>query len=206
MADTAKTTAPAPPKNDGGGSGGNKTQTIGTGEGQVSPAAADRDPSVLEGVKVDTSEAERVASGDKVPLYNVHAGVTRRVGGPFLDELELEQAEVRRAVIEGREPDFKNNAGSAGVPLVTAAELAVAHSADHRALGQFIEDNADNSKKGPTPVAHVDAARNPTKEILETQAAERKAYADYDETKVTSHDDPDVVFTPAAFSTNKSKA
>lgn len=196
MADTAKndpkveTHKPAVTKADE-----NKT-TVGTGEGQISPSAADRDPRVLEDADVDTSEAERVASGEKVPLYNVHAGITRRVGGPFLDELELEQAEIRRAVVEKREPDFKNNAGSAGVPLVTAGVLAQAHAYDSRALGTFIEDNVDNDAKGPTPKAFVDAAGNATAEALETKAAEVKAYADYNESEVTSHDDPAVVFTP----------
>lgn len=168
--------------------------TVGTGEGQIGPGAIQRDPRLAEGADVDTSEAERVASGSKVPLYNIHAGITRRVGGPFLDELELEEAERRRAIVEGRAPDYTNMAGSAGVPLVTAGELAQAHQADTRGLTQFIDENAGNKSKGPTPVTEADAKGNVTQEALDEKEREVKAFLDYDETKVTSHDDPAVVY------------
>lgn len=56
-------------------------------------------------------------------LYNPHAGLTGRDGGPYLDQEERRLAEVRRAAIEGREPDFDNAPAVAGTPLVTAGQL-----------------------------------------------------------------------------------
>lgn len=37
-------------------------------------------------------------------LYNINDGVTGREGGPYLDEIQAREAEVRRAQVEGREP------------------------------------------------------------------------------------------------------
>lgn len=63
-------------------------------------------------------------SEEKVDLFNPHAGLTGRDGGPYLDQEERRLAEVRRAAIEDREPDFDNAPATAGTPLVTAGELA----------------------------------------------------------------------------------
>lgn len=62
-------------------------------------------------------------SEDTKNLYNPHAGVTGRDGGPYLDEEERRLAEVRRAAIEKREPDFDKAPAVAGTPLVTAGQL-----------------------------------------------------------------------------------
>lgn len=58
-----------------------------------------------------------------VPLYNPNDGITGRDGGPYLDQVEAEQAEVRRAKVEGREPDLDNPPATAGIPLTTAAQM-----------------------------------------------------------------------------------
>lgn len=58
-----------------------------------------------------------------VPLYNANDGLTGRGGGPYLDELEAEQAEVRRAKVEGREPDLDNPPATAGIQLNTADRM-----------------------------------------------------------------------------------
>lgn len=58
------------------------------------------------------------------PLFNPNDSLTGRDGGPYLDEEEARVAEERRAVIEKREPEEKP-AATAGIPLVTASELAV---------------------------------------------------------------------------------
>lgn len=62
---------------------------------------------------------------DTVSLFNPHDGLTGRDGGPYLDEEERRLAEIRRAAVEDREPDFsyENIPASAGTPLVTAGEL-----------------------------------------------------------------------------------
>ena len=62
-------------------------------------------------------------SEDTKNLYNPHAGVTGRDGGPYLDQEERRLAEIRRAAVEDREPDFDNAPAVAGTPLVTAGQL-----------------------------------------------------------------------------------
>lgn len=57
------------------------------------------------------------------PLYNANDGVTGRDGGPYLDEVEAREAEKRRAVVEGREPDLDNPPATAGIQLNTAAQM-----------------------------------------------------------------------------------
>lgn len=58
-----------------------------------------------------------------VDLYDANDGRTPRTGGPYLDQIAKEQAEIQRAKLEGREPDLDNPPAVAGTPLVTAAEL-----------------------------------------------------------------------------------
>lgn len=55
-------------------------------------------------------------------LYNANDGLTGRDGGPYLDIEEARQAEVNRARVEDREPDFDNMPASAGIVLVTAGQ------------------------------------------------------------------------------------
>jgi cation transport regulator ChaB len=56
-------------------------------------------------------------------LYNANDGVTGRDGGPYLDVVEAEEAEKRRAVVEDREPDFDNLPATAGIQLNSAAQM-----------------------------------------------------------------------------------
>lgn len=65
---------------------------------------------------------------EKVDLFNPNDGLVGRDGGPYLDQVEAEEAEKRRARIEGREPDLKNPGPTAGIPLVTAARLVETHT------------------------------------------------------------------------------
>lgn len=60
---------------------------------------------------------------DGKPLYNPNDGLTGRDGGPYLDEEEARVAEIRRAKIEGREPDLNSPPASAGIQLSTADQL-----------------------------------------------------------------------------------
>lgn len=55
-------------------------------------------------------------------LYNPNDNITGRDGGPYLDEVEAQIAEERRAVVEGRKPSDEFVA-SAGTPLITGAQL-----------------------------------------------------------------------------------
>lgn len=56
-------------------------------------------------------------------LYNPNDGLHGRDGGPYLDQVQREQAEVVIARREGREPDFENLPLTPGTPLVTADYL-----------------------------------------------------------------------------------
>ena len=59
----------------------------------------------------------------KVNLYDANKGKTPRTGGPYLDEVQAEEAERRRARVENREPDLDNPPPYVGTRLVTASEL-----------------------------------------------------------------------------------
>lgn len=164
--------------------------TIGNYIGDVNAATAPA--SVLEKAN-PPRDAERVQELGKEYLYNPNAGLSPRVGGPYLDNLEMEEAEKRRAVFENREPNYDNMAGSAGVTLQTAGQLAAAFNGGP-ALAQMIEDNAENERLGPRPVGdQVVVGTNV--EAIEASQAEREARRKWDNTKVSSHDQPGVVFT-----------
>lgn len=83
-----------------------------------------------------------------VKLYNANDGIVGRTGGPYLDEEEMEAAEIRRAKVEGREPDLDNPGSTAGVHLVPAHLLAPHHNQvgthfdDVAVDGLFREENA----------------------------------------------------------------
>lgn len=59
----------------------------------------------------------------RVNLYDAQKGRVPRTGGPYLDEIQAEEAERRRAKAEGREPDLDNPGPYAGTALVTASQL-----------------------------------------------------------------------------------
>lgn len=68
---------------------------------------------------------------DKQALYNANDGLTGRSGGPYLDQKEMEDAEVLRAKAEGRKPDLDNPPASAGVLLVTGSWLLANHGVNN---------------------------------------------------------------------------
>jgi hypothetical protein len=59
---------------------------------------------------------------DTVPLFNANDRVTGRDGGPYMDLEQAKLAEVRRAEVEGREPDLENPPAYAGIQLNTAGQ------------------------------------------------------------------------------------
>lgn len=73
-----------------------------------------------------------------VALYNAQHGKTPRTGGPYLDDVEREQAEIRRAKVEGREPDLDNPPPTAGTVLVPKSML-VERDADKNHLSDTVE-------------------------------------------------------------------
>lgn len=101
---------------------------------------------------VDTSEDQKVqelreaGSGikesetKKVALYNANDGVVGRDGGPYLDLVEMERAEVIRARKEDREPetDHAAMASTPGIQLVPANRLGV----HYNQVGTVINEDA----------------------------------------------------------------
>jgi hypothetical protein len=59
---------------------------------------------------------------DTVPLFNANDRLTGRDGGPYMDIEQAKLAEVRRAEVEGREPDLDNPPAFAGIQLNTAGQ------------------------------------------------------------------------------------
>ncbi len=97
------------------------------------------------------------------PLYNPHDGLSKRDGGPYLDQIELEQAEIRRAKAEGREPDLDNLQGTAGVRLVTAEELVKYPKKPENWIpdaAAMVDELADVEGVGPTPAANKRKAQD----------------------------------------------
>lgn len=110
---------------------------------------------------VDTSEDQKaqemreagsgIPETKKVALYNANDGVVGRDGGPYLDVVEMENAERVRARKEDREPDYDpaSMASTAGINLVPANRLVVHHNQvgtvineDAGTTGLFLEETA----------------------------------------------------------------
>lgn len=115
--------------------------------------------------------------GDRA-LYNPNDGLTGRDGGPYLDIEEAKRAEIRRAEVEGREPDFENLPPSAGIQLVTATSLLNSASVN---LPSKTGSSVDSDER--VVQAFADDESNPMR-VVETVAAEDYAQVeDIDETK-----------------------
>ena len=95
-------------------------------------------------------------SEEKVDLFNPHNGLTGRDGGPYLDEEERRLAEIRRAAVEDREPDFDNTPASAGTPLVTAGELVAMANPASIPSQQQVSANADPLVVGVSSLVESD--------------------------------------------------
>lgn len=96
-----------------------------------------------------------------VELYDANKGKLPRDGGPYLDDIEKEQAELLRAKREDREPDFDNPPASAGTVLVPKSQLVErstdkSHFSDTLAVenepvASYVADNADGFSGDPDP-------------------------------------------------------
>lgn len=73
----------------------------------------------------DTTSVDTHQDGDAVTvdLYDANKGKSPRTGGPYLDEVEAEKAEIRRAKLEGRDPDLDNPPAVVGTQLVPKSQL-----------------------------------------------------------------------------------
>lgn len=107
-------------------------------------------------------------------LYNPHDGLTGRDGGPYLDQEERRLAEIRRAAIEGREPDFEQAPATAGTPLVTARELvAMANPASIPSQAAYdpAADSIERLAKDETFPVNAFASREKTQEEVDAEKA-----------------------------------
>jgi hypothetical protein len=84
------------------------------------------EPEVIEGgpkVYDGPYSTEANEQDVKVELYDAAKGKSPRTGGPYLDEVEAEEAEKRRAKVENREPDLDNPPATVGTVLVPKHHL-----------------------------------------------------------------------------------
>lgn len=78
------------------------------------------------------------------------ADIYNRDGGPFLDQIEVEQREIKSARIEGREPDF------------SVKNLAPTHDSMPTELKEKLEKAAEETKDAPNePVSLTPEVFNP---------------------------------------------
>jgi hypothetical protein len=97
-----------------------------------------------------------------VKLYDANKGKMPRTGGPYLDEVQAEQAEINRAKREDREPDLENVPPYTGTVLVPASQLTE-RDVDKSHYSEFLPIENE-------PVATY-VAEKPTSEPDPTQAA-----------------------------------
>lgn len=87
--------------------------------GETEPETVEGGPKVYDGPYTTEANEQDV----KVPLYDAAKGKSPRTGGPYLDEIQAEEAEIRRAKIEKREPDLNNPPATVGTVLVPKHHL-----------------------------------------------------------------------------------
>jgi hypothetical protein len=112
--------------------------------------------------------------GDRA-LYNPNDGLTGRDGGPYLDIEEAKRAEIRRAEVEGREPDFENLPPSAGIQLVTATALLNTVGVNQPSKTGSSVDSDETVVKG-----FADDKNNPMR-VVETVKAEDYAQVEHED-------------------------
>ncbi len=122
---------------------------------------------------------------DEIPVYNIHDGLKGRNGGPFLDEVQREEAEKRAARIEGRKPNLDEpEASSASDELVTAAVLLKTWADTLPAGTVLTEDLIEAPVRGYIP--------NPAKQAKE----EAKAAAKEEQDRAANNSKEDDNFFP----------
>lgn len=131
-----------------------------------------------------------------VPLYNPNDGLTGRDGGPYLDQEEMRIAEERRAIVEGRKPDYKNLQPTAGIQLRTAADIIhhgvhnvnlPSQSANFNTRLETVVEGA--AKDRDTPFAPLDKINK--SEVDRQVKAEEERQNENDETEGTIDFTPD---------------
>lgn len=103
------------------------------------------------------------------PLYNANDGITGRSGGPYLDEEEARAAEVRRARVEGREPDLDNPPATAGIQLNTASQMLSTIGVNHPS---YVSGHTDAEKRFKTVADDPDTLLTQRSEIPDAAFAE----------------------------------
>lgn len=83
--------------------------------------------------------------GDTANLYVATHGLYGRSGGPYLDDEERRVAEERRAIVEGRDPDYDHPGSTAGTVLVNASQLLAAAGVNVPATSDAGQTAADEA-------------------------------------------------------------
>ena len=111
----------------------------------------------------DTTSVDTHKDGDTVTvdLYDANKGKAPRTGGPYLDEVEAEKAEIRRARVEGREPDLDNPPAIVSTHLVPKSQL-VERDVDKSHYSDAVEVTNEpvDSYAVVTPVAEPDPTQH----------------------------------------------
>lgn len=107
-------------------------------------------------VDVDRVDEETVT----VDLYDANKGKVARVGGPYLDEIDAERAEIQRAKVEGREPDLENPPAVVGTRLVPKSQL-VERDTNLSHVSEFVEveNKPHTTIEVVTPKPEADASQ-----------------------------------------------
>lgn len=98
----------------------------------------------------------------EVAFFNIHDGIRGRDGGPYLDQIERQRAEIARAKVEGREPADLDGPlpGTAGSPLVVAEVLFDNVASNPSMSVNFVSvdshDASDETHVAPVIVLPVD--------------------------------------------------
>lgn len=109
-------------------------------------------------------------------LFNANDGLTGRDGGPYLDEVEMRDAEKRRAAVENRKPDLENPGPTAGTYLVPGSYLLAQNNVpnipsqdDKDVVGAALSKHVDGKDFLPKSYGEV-----PTQKELDELVAEAR--------------------------------
>jgi len=127
---------------------------------------------------LDTNKTVEDNGDQKVDLYLASHGKTRRTGGPYMDDIQREEAEIRRAKMEDREPDLDNPPADVATKLVPKSQL-VETDTDKSHISDTLEVENDpvDSYVVPAPVNEPDPTQanwdNDSSKVAALEGAQR---------------------------------
>ena len=134
-------------------------------------------------------------------FYNLHDGIKGRDGGPYLDHVERQRAEVNRALVEKREPADLDGAlpATAGTPLVVVRQLvdnsylSNPSMSANPGLDKFLDDKDLDSDGFNSPISVLPVDKSDGTEAESDEAPVAESY------KAPEAPAAPVASTPTAF-------